>query len=260
MRYLGFILMIFLISCSSGTNSKKIDSEAISQEPLVEKNSQLDRDFNDFILHFGFNQDFQKLRIKFPLEFVNLGIISVIDEDLWINDRLYVELEAITDVSNGIKVNDKSNERVFSWINTQSRINKNHYFKREKDQWFLVKIEIIKDSLDLNKEDFYSFLCEFCKDSIFQKQRIKFPLDMNYLDDDFNEVTENWNHEKWKFSRFYYDCDSIATLYYDFQRTFKDTDLRILFIHGVENGINAQFTFERINGNWVMTKYKDYST
>ncbi len=260
MRYLGLILMILLISCASRTDSPKVDSNSNGQEAIIENNSQPDSTFNDFILQFGYNPDFQKLRIRFPLEFVNLETKSVITENSWINDRLYVDLEAITDVSNGLKVNDKSNERVFSWIKTQSGTSKNYYFKKDKGHWYLFKIEISKDLVDQNKEDFYSFIGKFCKDSVFQKQRIHFPLDMNYLDDDFNEVKENWTQEKWKFSRFYYDCDSIATLYYDFQRTFKDTDLRILIIQGFNNGINAQFTFERINAIWVMTKYEDYST
>jgi hypothetical protein len=260
MRYLGFILMILLISCASRTDAPKVDSDTKSQEAIVENNSQPDSTFNDFILQFGFNPDFQKLRIKFPLEFVNLGIKSVITEHSWVNDRLYVDLEAITDISNGLKVNDKSNERVFSWIKTQSGISKNYYFKRDKDQWFLLKIEIRKDLVDQNKEDFYSFLGKFCKDSVFQKQRIIFPLDMTYLDGDFNEVKENRIQEKWRYSGFYYNCDSIAILYYDFQRTFKDTDQRILIIQGVENGISSQFTFKRINDKWVMIKYEDYST
>ncbi|MPL94428.1 hypothetical protein SDC9_40581 [bioreactor metagenome] len=252
--------MILLFSCSSRTNSKKVDSEPIDQEAIVEHIIESDLDFNDFILHFGFNPDFQKSRIKFPLKYVDLKTESLIKEDAWINDHLYSGLEAITDISNGRKVNKESNERVFSWIKTESKISKNYYFKMENEQWFLLKIEIKQDSVDQNNEDFISFLGEFCKDSIFQTQRINFPLDMTFLDNDYNEVKENWNQEQWKFSRFYYDCDSIAILYYDSHRNFKDTDYRILIINGVENGINAQFTFERIEGKWFMTKYEDYST
>ena len=170
MRYLVLIIMILLISCACRTDSSKVDSDTNAQEAIIEDDSQPDSTFNDFILQFGFNSDFQKLRIKFPLEFINLETISVITENTWINDRLYVDLEAITDISNGLKVNDKSNERVFSWIKTQSGISKNYYFKRDKDQWFLLKIEIIKDLVDENKEDFCSFLGKFCKDSVFQSR------------------------------------------------------------------------------------------
>lgn len=260
MRYIGIVSMIFLISCSGQTNSKKVDSATIVQEAIVEYTTEPDSDFNDFILHFGFNPDFQKSRIKFPLNYVDLEAESQIKEDSWIHDPLYVGLEAITDISNGIKLNNKSKERVFSWIKTESRISKNYYFKMEKDQWFLFKIDIRKDSVDNNKEDFISFLGHFCKDSIFQKQRIEFPLNMTFLDNDYNEVKESWNQEQWQFTSFYYDCDSIAILYYDSNRSFKDTDYRILYINGVENGINAKFTFERIGSKWVMTKYEDYST
>lgn len=260
MRYLSFIILTLLISCTGPTKSPKVDSDSNGQETILEIDSQPDQTFNDFILRFGFNPEFQKLRTKFPLEFVNLESKSLITKNSWTHDKLFVELEAVTDISNGLKIDDKSDERVFSWIKTQSGTSKNYYFKRDNDQWFLLRIKIIKDSVDENKEDFYSFLGKFCKDSVFQKQRIHFPLDMNYLDDDYNTVKENWNQEKWKFSRIYYYCDSISNLYYDFQRTFKDTDQRILIIQGVENGINEQLTFERINGLWIMTKYENYST
>lgn len=246
MRFFVIIFLVALISCSNLTDSQNLNSET-------------DSSFNSFILQFGFNPDFQKLRIKFPLKYDSLGS-EIIREDSWIHDRLYVDLEAITDISNGLKEDENSDERVFTWIHTNTGINKNYYFKKVEGQWLLTKIDIKKRAVDSNQEDFYSFLSNFCKDSIFQKQRIKFPLDITYLDNDFNEVKENRNKEKWRFTRFYYDCDSIAKTYHDYQLTFKATNERILKIVGVENGINARFTFRRIDNKWVMTKYEDYST
>ena len=83
---------------------------------------------------------------------------------------------------------------------------------------------------------------------------------MTYLDDDFNEVKENRPSENWRYQGLYYQCDSIATIYYDFRRSFEDTDIRILNINGVENGINVAYTFKRIDNQWFMIKYEDYST
>ena len=90
--------------------------------------------------------------------------------------------------------------------------------------------------------------------------RIYYPLDLTTLDDDYNEIKKTVNKENWTFTNLYYDCDSISMLYYDFDRTFKDTDTRTLIIHGIENGINAQSSFKRIDNKWMMTEYVDIST
>jgi hypothetical protein len=260
MKYFEIILLFLLISCSSRSNFNKTESDLKSTDSLSLEYSIPDSSFHDFILQFGFNPDFQKLRIKFPLEFVNFESKTLISADKWINDRLYVVLESISDISNGLKVNEKSDERVFTWTHTDSHISKNYYFKKKDQLWYLLKIAIIRDSIDIDQEDFYSFLGKFCNDSIFQKQRIFFPLDMTYLDDDYNEVNESLPQDKWKFQGFYYDCDSVATLFYNFNKDIKDTDERILMIHGVENGISAQYTFKRVNKNWILIKHEDYST
>jgi hypothetical protein len=260
MKYLGFILLTLLISCTNRTKSNKTISESEEIDSLTHEYLRPDTDFNDFILQFGFNPDFQKLRIKFPLSYSSLESNIEIPSNNWHHEKLYVELEAITDVSNGSKPNEKSNERVFSWVNTNSHISKNYYFRKEKGLWYLVKIDLKAYSQSNDNEDFFKYLGSFCKDSVFQKQRISFPLNMTTLDGDFNEIHEEITQEKWRFTRFYYNCDSISVFYYDFNRDFKDTDERRLFIHGVENGINALFTFKRINKIWMMIKYEDYST
>jgi hypothetical protein len=260
MKYLVIILLTLFIGCSNRPKNVNKLSNVPSNESYTEDSFKPDSSFDSFVMLFGFNPEFQKQRIKFPLEFINLNSKSKISADSWICDRLFVDLASITNVANGLETNVNSNERVFSWNYTKSGINKNYYFSKIKNKWFLIKIAILKDSIDPSKEDFYSFLSKFCKDSIFQKQRIKFPVEMVYLDNDFKEVKENREQEKWKFTRIYQSCDSIATTYFDFLRTFKDTDIRILEIEGVENGIAGQITFKRINNEWVMIKIEDYST
>jgi hypothetical protein len=259
MKILGVCFIIVLISCSNLSNEAegKISNQTNSEK---NKESNSDSTFQDFILQFGFDYKFQQQRILFPIVVEKFGIKTTVEKGSWKNDRLFVDLEAITDVSNGIRVNENSIERIFSWTNVKSGARKNYYFKKQSGEWFLFKIEYEKYLIPKNGEDFYLFLSRFCTDSVFQKQRIQFPLDVKCLDDDYNEKQEKRIEDKWRFRGFYYECDSIATLFYDFNRTFEDTDDRILEINGVENGVDIKCTFKRLKNHWVLIKLEDYST
>jgi hypothetical protein len=260
MKYVIFLSLFLLYSCSSSNETKEVKAPNVVAEASIDMFAHIDTSFWDFAVNFGFNEDLQKQRVMFPLEYEELGVSSLIDSSRWKHDRLFVDLEAITEISNGLKENNRTTEKVFTWIDTQTSISRNYYFKKRKGKWHLYKISSIKENGIDNEEDFYSFLGNFCKDSIFQKQRIKFPLDMTTLDNDYNDRREFIKSDQWRFTSLYYECDSISTTFDDFDRSFKNTNQRILIIHGVENGINAHFTFEKDSGKWIMTKYEDHST
>jgi hypothetical protein len=237
-----------------------MEDSAMDPKNSDEKNIDANANFNDFAYQFGFNSDFQKSRIKFPLEYDNLGNITSVKENKWNPDRLYSNQEAFTEIGNGLNKKEKSNERVFSWIKLKTGISKNYYFKKENDHWFLTKIDVKKEPVAADKENFYMFLSKFCSDSVFQKKHIKFPVDMTFLDEDFNEINEEGNAEDWSYTNFNYNSDSISTMYYDFNRTFENTDTRTLEINGVENGINVQLTFKKVRNKWLLIRFEDYST
>lgn len=260
MKYYKLLTLLLFVGCSQANFSHMEDSAADTNNSKEERDIDANANFSDFAYQFGFNSDFQKSRIKFPLEYNNLGNISLIKEDKWFADKLYSNLESYTEIGNGLNKNSKSNERVFSWIKLKTGISRNYYFKKENNHWYLTKIDVKKEPVSADKEDFYAFLSKFCSDSTFQKKHIKFPVDMTFLDEDFNEINEQGNVEDWSYTNFYYNSDSISTLYYDFNRSLENTDTRILEINGVENGVNAQLTFKRIRNNWKLIRFEDYST
>jgi hypothetical protein len=260
MKHLLLISLICFSSCQHKSESRKSESVANSIELKENYVPVVGPSFEDFITDFGFNSDLQKSRIIFPIEYDSLDVKNYIKSESWRNDRLFVDLESITFISNGIAKKEESRDRVFTWINTQTGISKNYYFKNDSSEWHLVKISIIKEPIDQEKEDFYSFLCKFCKDSTFQKQRINITIDITYLDDDFNAITVTRNNKDWKPIGFYFKQDSLATTYYDFQRTLDDTNDRILDTKGNGNGISARLTFKRIGNKWVLIKFEDHST
>lgn len=260
MKYFKLLTLLLFAGCSQANFSHMEDSAADPANSNDESNIDANANFTDFAYQFGFNSNFQKSRTKFPLEFDNLGSVTTINENKWIADKLYSNLESFTEIGNGLNKNSKSNERVFSWIKLKSGISKNYYFKKENDHWFLVKIDVKKEPVSADKENFFTFLSKFCSDSAFQKKHIKFPIDMTFLDEDFNEINEQGNLDDWNYTKFYYNSDSISTIYYDFNRNFENTDTRILEINGVENGVNAQLTFKRIRNSWKLIRFEDYST
>ncbi|NEM98830.1 DUF4348 domain-containing protein [Pontibacter burrus] len=260
MRYVISLSFLLLYSCSSSNDPNEVQAPNVVAEANIDMFAHIDSSFWDFAVNFGFNKDLQKQRIKFPLEYEEFGVSSLIDSSRWKHERLFVDLEAITEISNGLRENKRTTEKVFTWIDTKTSVSKNYYFKKRRGKWYLDKISSVQENALDNEEDFNSFLREFCKDSVFQKQRIKFPLDMTTLDNDYNDKREFIKSDQWRYTSFYYGCDSISTTFDDFNRSFKNTNIRVLIIHGIENGINAQFTFEKDSGKWVMTKFEDHST
>ena len=260
MKHLIIILAILLTSCLN--RSEPLKSDSVTKSLEINENSIVVSDtiFDNFIGEFGFNPDLQKSRISFPLDYDSLGIKTSIEKDKWINDRLFVDRESITYISNELGNDERSMERVFSWINTQTQISKNYYFKKNNSKWYLVQIIIIRETTDQNNENFYSFLSSFCQDSIFQKQRVHFPIKITKLNDDFEPVNITITEKEWKFTGFYFNSDGLAVTYYDFLRTFKDTDVRILNTRGNGNGISATIKFQRIGNKWFMTRLNDQST
>ena len=260
MKHFAVFLLIFLTGCHNRSESPSSESITEPINPIENYVAVIDSTFNDFIAYFGYKPEVQKSRTKFPIECDSLGVIFNIQKDSWINDRLFFDLESTTFISNGLENDEKSIERVFTWINTQTGICNNYYFKKDQTKWYLVKKSITNELSVQDKEDFYSFLSRFCSDSIFQKQRVSFPIDITYLDDDFNSITVTRNDKEWKFQGFYFNSDSLAIYFYDFQRTFKDTDDRVLDTRGNDNGISARITFKRIGNKWFLTRLEDHST
>jgi len=50
-----------------------------------------------------------------------------------------------------------------------------------------------------------------------------------------------------------------AQLYDNFKGELRDTDERLFSWEGVENGINVQYKFRRIDGRRYLTEYNDFS-
>ena len=114
-------------------------------------------------------------------------------------------------------------------------------FKSQEDQVLTVE------------EDFNTFFEKFKKDSVFQKQRVVFPLKVRVFNIDNLKTEENSLEEKdYEFLKIDENEVSIE------KKILKDSVKIIL--KGKDNGIYIETQFLKDNGIWKLETYNDQST
>ena len=126
----------------------------------------------------------------------------------------------------------------------------------------------VKNKRDVNfrstqqDSSFQDFFRQFATDSLFQIARVKFPLIYSYYDGCDDSLTvERIEVKDWNYIDF--DDDSLA---------YKNNEdaYRIHFIEkghdrveylrkGIDNGINMNYTFERVASQWYLVEIVDKS-
>jgi len=124
-----------------------------------------------------------------------------------------------------------------------------------------------KDRVELNalktdstkKEKFEEFILKFMPDSSFQVSRIKFPLKYIKQNEDDGVDSTLIQKKDWIIISFY-SRDKYRTQTYDnFEKQMRDTDKRLVEFFGLDSGVNKEYKFQRINGFWYLTEYKNIS-
>lgn len=108
------------------------------------------------------------------------------------------------------------------------------------------------------EEDFDDFIYKFISDSLYQLDRIKFPLKSQQWD--LEEVdSTRIERNNWKTVRLFWGEQYRPQVYDNFKREMRDTDERLFCWEGIENGINVEYRFSRIMGRWYLTEFTDLS-
>ena len=112
----------------------------------------------------------------------------------------------------------------------------------------------------IDKETFDDFFNRFRSDSLFQVERVKFPLTLVTWDIDDNLTTEEINQKNWRHLRFEYK-DEFGTREIDVytQETKIYSDSAKIELRGVDNGIHVDYVFTKVNGQWTLTTERNYS-
>ncbi|HMT53181.1 MAG TPA: hypothetical protein PKD16_19635 [Saprospiraceae bacterium] len=124
------------------------------------------------------------------------------------------------------------------------------------------KPKIVTTSSGQGKENFDTFFEKFKNDSVFQKQRIKYPFKMAF----FEAELENPDIE-------YYNKDNITYLNLKYKEEFAKKEIDAytqdvkfykdtarIELRGVDNGIFIDVDFIPINGIWFCIQLIDSST
>ncbi|OWP82719.1 hypothetical protein BWK59_14365 [Flavobacterium davisii] len=109
--------------------------------------------------------------------------------------------------------------------------------------------------------DFKSFLEVFSKDSVFQVSRVTFPLVLEeWIDPETGTVKKLIDKKAYETIDFRYPKDALTREYDRYTQTVKFKDNKaVVEIRGVDNGIYADYIFEKINGKWLLISCNNQS-
>lgn len=145
------------------------------------------------------------------------------------------------------------------FTNCKNEVQKLERKKRPERNEIIKKIEIINNT----DEDFNTFLLEFNKDSIFQISRIDFPLKVTEPNEeiDFETIEKLISKKDYRKLDFTYPKDALTREFDKFtQKTKFHKNNATIEIRGVDNGINSDIVFEKLNGKWYLKTWVDSST
>jgi hypothetical protein len=120
-----------------------------------------------------------------------------------------------------------------------------------------VNIDTVNFGPDVN---FETFLRHFNKDSLFQVNRISFPLKIMEVDASRNFELRERVIQKGELLKldFSYDEKKINR---EYEQTIKvENDKAVIEVRGIENGILADYHFEKRKGKWILVTWNDSST
>ena len=126
-------------------------------------------------------------------------------------------------------------------------------------QFFFFVIPKMSQS---QNEEFQGFIKRFVIDSVFQIDRISFPL--TYITWDYendHEITIQLEKTNYKFDRLYYSLedhsDAYPIFYDNFECKFRDTGEMVFRWVGFTS-VDRRYYFNRIDGKWILIKILDY--
>lgn len=113
-------------------------------------------------------------------------------------------------------------------------------------------------------QNFREFLYHFFNDKEFQLRHIEFPLNNQYIDDEFIERKRLINKQEWTHLEGppHYRCEVSCydiLIYDNFEKRMEESGERVLALEGVDNGINESLYFALKNKQWTLVKYEQFS-
>lgn len=111
-------------------------------------------------------------------------------------------------------------------------------------------------------ENFDAFFERFSKDSVFQKERTKYPLKIAYYEDIDEDLSVRYAKET-ESAYTDFTADTLAINKKTDRFTFKieKTDTKIIYKRvGYDNGIYISYIFSLFGNSWFLSEIRDEST
>ncbi|WP_179009058.1 DUF4348 domain-containing protein [Winogradskyella forsetii] len=125
------------------------------------------------------------------------------------------------------------------------------------------ELKTIKSSIPENIDsEFKIFLEYFNKDSIFQISRVNFPIKSKQINyENYGTIEKITDIDNYEIIDLTIDPSSETKEYDKYtQKTILKEFKAVIEIRGIDNGINCDYEFEKINGKWKLTTWSNLST
>lgn len=248
-----------LFSDSLDKDSAAADSmESIIADTPMPKAA--DEFFDDFIFNFAANRNLQMSRIVFPLNVTNGSDKHTLTKSQWKMEHFFMRQDFYTLIFDNMKqsevVKDTNiNHAIVEKIYLKKKIIKQYIFDRKNGCWMMTAMNIAGFSASPNAS-FLNFYNKFSTDEQFQIASVSDPL--HFIgpdpDNDFGTMDGILLPEQWPSFAPPLPSGMIYNIIYGKQG--KGSNQKIFIVRGIANGLEAEMTFKRKKGKWMLTKLR----
>lgn len=258
------LTMLMLVGCSGGRTAQQSEEQEVEEEPLPERfeNDDLpkaaDEVFEDFVYYFASNEHLQRRRISFPLPLETRSGGSVVEEEKWRMDSLFMSTGAYTLILDKAEQRDELNDSTLDTVIVEKVFFaedsvEQFIFRRNEGRWMLTSIrqQLLTDN---RNAQFLAFYHKFTTDSAFQQHSLSRQIEFSGPDpdDDFARLEGFITPDSWEAFAPELPQDTIYNIVYDLRD--QTTREKTLFVCGIANGMEMELTFRQRRGQWKLTR------
>jgi len=261
------VAVFLLASCRGGQEDAGEDAEESvldSAEVVAEDTLQLlppevvpvaaDQNFDDFFYSFVTDEAFQRERVRFPLRSTSPEGENLTRE-VWDTEKRFASQEiycVLYDREQDFEIQKDTSLREVnvSWVNLAQGRYQTYRFFRRSVQW---QLEDYSDGqLSQSRQaDFLQFYRHFATDSLFQRERVVFPLQLVVEPEDGSEpIMTELSAEEWHEYRQELPLPTEVMTLIDYGQAALSENRKILMLEGLSSGFFITFKFDRTNERW----------
>ena len=249
-------------ACTESRQQKRSAGEEPEEEPLPERfeNDDLPRAadelFEDFLYYFASNERLQRRRIAFPLTCSEGGQDTLINEQQWTMDTLFMGSGEYAMILDSREQREIANDSALSKVTLEQIIfasnqMKSYHFCREDGRWMLTDIALTPLNVTANAE-FLDFYHNFATDSLFQQNSLSKEIMFSGPDpdDDFAQMEGFIDSNSWEAFAPELPSDTLFNLV--FTKQDSRSRKKIMLFCGISNGQEMEMTFARKRNGWKL--------